>query len=453
MKQSVTHRAATASLPNTEALSFQRISSCAGLKSLAMYLSEDDPTTYLANAIFVANADGGISPKLAGALQEIRVSLGLTKAAYELAAKRALSGAYTLKVVSTFAGQISNIADMLYLSSIDNVVSATKIDLIYKFSKSTGLSDEQVRTLTKDAINRRDLRSASEICPACHSQMNSDSRFCPKCGFALANANSSEFEIPAEGYAIEFCDSTSASFPSALSAAQKAHSFSSCQRNKKTWYLACWPEDEFREVIHVAGYLNWLKNKKCYLNKNELDWSELFGFVWCFGERDKAYRPDEYCFGKANNQLNPWGCIQAHMEWTVWARWFSYGRFEKQGLFHSTQVWIFDKDRIKHELMTQLQRFRYCPNLRMHLIEAVLKEFPDRVQVADEGPWRYNRANEETSGSIKVVELRKSSDYEFRNEYFADGVRPRGTQTLSEILARAFVAAGITDLQLSAITS
>ena len=89
----------------------------------------------------------------------------------------------------------------------------------------------------------------------------------------------------------------------------------------------------------------------------------------------------------------------------------------------------------------------------MHLIEAVLKEFPDRVQVADEGPWRYNRANEETSGSIKVVELRKSSDYEFRNEYFADGVRPRGTQTLSEILARAFVAAGITDLQLSAITS
>jgi hypothetical protein len=424
----------------------------AELKLRGMYLSEDDPTTYLANAIFVAHADGGISPKMAAALQEIRNSLGVTKPAYELAAKRALSGAYSLKIVSTFAGQVNNIADMLYLSAISDNISTTKIDLIYKFSKSIALSDEQIRALTKDAINRRDLRSASEICPACHSQISADSRFCPKCGFSLASTNLSELEIPAVGYAIEFCESTSATFASALSAAQKAQSFSSCQRNKKTWYLASWPENAFSDVVHLAGLLNGLKNKKCYLNTRELDWSELFGFIWCAGERGKAYSPVEYCFGKSNRQLNPWGCIQAHMDWTEWAKWFSYGHFEKQGAFRSTQVWTFDKDRIRHELMIQLQRFRYCPHLRMSLVEAVLKELPDRVKVSDNGAWRYNRAYEEAPGSIKVVEVKKSADYEYRDEYFADGVRPRGTQALSEIIMRAFTAAGITDLQPAAIT-
>jgi len=85
------------------------------------------------------------------------------------------------------------------------------------------------------------------------------------------------------------------------------------------------------EVIKLAGLLSGLKNKKCYLDGEELDWDTLFGFVWCAGEREKAYRPIEYCFGKASKQLNPWGCIQAHMDWTEWANWFSYGRFEKQG--------------------------------------------------------------------------------------------------------------------------
>ena len=141
------------------------------------------------------------------------------------------------------------------------------------------------------------------------------------------------------------------------------------------------------------------------------------------------------------------------MDWTEWATWFSYGRFEKQGLLRGTYIWVFDKSRIKHELMTNLHRVRYCPHLRVRLVEAVLRLTPERVQVTDNGPWKYSRTYEEAPGSIKIVEVDKSSGMELRDEYFADGVRPRGVHILSEILKRAFAEAQVTDVQSSTIVS
>jgi len=419
-----------------------------------MYLGEEDQISYLANAIFVAHADGATSPRATSALEEIRGSIGATKNTYEIARKRATSGAYSLTDIGNFAAQVSNLADMLYVCAIDREISGAKKQMISAFSKSTSLTEEQISVLTKDVIARIKQKQISITCPACKTTVNADAKFCPKCGVSLvATPSTSEFDIPISGYAIEFCESTSASFPSALKFAQTASSFSSCLRNKKTWYLASWPVDAFEDVVRMADLLSGIRNKRCYLNGQELEWGELFGFVWCAAERSKAYRRAEYCFGKADNHLNPWGCTQARMDWTEWASWFSYGRFEKQGLLRASYVWVFDKDRIKHELMTNLHRVRYCPHLRMRLVEAVLRSIPDRVQITDNGPWKYNRAYEETPGSIKIVEVEKSNGMDFRQEYFADGVRPRGIHILSDILKRAFAEAGITEVRYDAIVS
>jgi hypothetical protein len=139
------------------------------------------------------------------------------------------------------------------------------------------------------------------------------------------------------------------------------------------------------------------------------------------------------------------------MDWTEYANWFSYGRFEKPGLFSASYVWIFDKARIKHELMTNLHRVRYCPHLQIRLVEAILRLIPEHVSITDGGPWKYNRVYEEIPGSIKIVKVEQSDGAEFREEYFANGVRPRGLQPLSEILKKAFAEVGITDPQYSAI--
>jgi hypothetical protein len=419
-----------------------------------MYMGEEDQISYLANAIFAAHADGVASPRAATALEEIRQSIGAKKNTYKVARKRALSGAYSPTKIGNFAAEVSNLADMLYVCAIDQEISDTKKQIISQFSKSTSLTEEQISSLTKEVFARISQKQISITCPACKTTVNADAKFCPKCGASLvATPSNAEFDIPATGYAIEFCESGSASFPSALKFAQGAASFSSCLRNKKTWYLASWPADAVEKVVQLADLLSGIRNKRCYLNGQESEWYELFGFMWCASKRSQAYRPAEYCFGKADNRLNPWGCIQARMDWTEWANWFSYGRFEKQGLVDTSYAWVFDKTRIKHELMTNLHRVRYCPHLRMRLVEAVLRLIPERVAMTENGPWKYRRANGEIPGSIKIVEVKKSGDLEFRDEYFANGVRPRGLQPLSEILQKAFAEVGITDVQYNEIVN
>lgn len=417
-----------------------------------MYLSEEDQIIYLANLIFIANANGAVSPTAEIALDEIRESIRAKKSTYETARRRALSGAYSLSKIGSFVAQVSNLTEMLYVCAVDRDISSAEKQMVSEFARSIDLTEKQIDILMAEIIARIKQKQIVIVCPSCKMNTNADSKFCPKCGASLTAAlSSSKFEIPKIGYAIEFCESTSAGFPSALKFAQQAPTFSSCMKSKKNWYLASWPGDAFEDVICLADLLSGLRNKKCYLDGEEVDWDELFGFTWCANERNRAYRPTEYCFGKTENQLNPWGCIQARLEWTEWAKWFSYGRFEKQGVIRGTYVWVFDKARIKHELMTNLHRVRYCPHLRMPLMEAVLRSIPDRVQVTDNGFWKYSRTYEETPGSIKIVEIEKSDGVEFRQEYFADGVRPRGVHSLSEILNRAFVEAAIGDVRADAI--
>jgi tellurite resistance protein len=56
-----------------------------------MKLDEQDQITYLANVIFLANADGSISPKENAALEEMRTAIGAKKSTFNAAMKKALS--------------------------------------------------------------------------------------------------------------------------------------------------------------------------------------------------------------------------------------------------------------------------------------------------------------------------------------------------------------------------
>ena len=417
-----------------------------------MHLNESDQIAYLANIIFLAKADGQLSPKAAAALEEIRSTLGAKKSTFDAAVKRASSGAFSPMKAGNFAAQVSNLSDMLYVAIVDESLSDADKDIIAKFSNNINLTEEQRLALSHDAIERLKAKELSPICPHCKARIAGEPRYCPNCGADLASrAPNAELEVPSAGYAIEFCKSTSASFPTALKLAQSAHNFSTSLRNKKNWYLASWPTDAFQAVTRLAESLTGIRNKKCYKDGSEIDWDDLFGFVWCAEQRNRAFRPTEYCFGKTDNHLNPWGCKQVRLDWAEWARWFSYGRFEKRGILRGGYIWVFDKSRIRHEILTNVQRFRFCPHLRLPLMDAVLRALPDQVAVTEGGPWKYNRNYEEAPGSIKITEIDKSNGMEFKQEYFADGVRPHDLSVLTEILKKALAEAGITDISAKQI--
>ncbi|MBI4478411.1 MAG: zinc ribbon domain-containing protein [Acidobacteria bacterium] len=422
-----------------------------------MTLSEQEQISYLANVAYLARADGVLSPREQAAIEEVRADLEAKKGTLNAAVKAVDSGTYSPAKVGFFAVQVANLADMLYVCFVDGDFDESESIIVKKFCEQISITGDQLKLMMSDAIARADKTSLTVKCPACSNSASGSAKFCPSCGGPIGKPEEAAaklaFEIPASGYAIEFAESSAGGFPAALEFAKSAPTLKTCVRNKKTWYLAGWPERSFAEVIRLARFLGGIRNRKCYQNGSEVPWEDLFGFVWCAQQRDTAYRPNEYCFGKDENRLNPWGCKQARMDWTEWAAWFSYGQFKRAGIFKGKDIWVFDKARIRHEVLTNLHRFRFCPYLRPGLVDAILSALPDEVEVIPQGPWKYSARYDEVPGSIKVVELRRVGNVEIKDEYFADGVRPFGVGILEEVFKRAFAEAGLKDVASSQFTT
>jgi len=206
------------------------------------------------------------------------------------------------------------------------------------------------------------------------------------------------FDYPAEGVSIEFAESTAATYELALKEASSAPNFQTIVRGTKKWFLATWPKYEFSKAIDLADNLKGMRNRKAYVDSKEIIWDELFGFLWCFKQRQAAFSPTVYCFGVGDSAINLWGCKQIHMDWSNWAGWFSYGKFVKDDIFQ------FDREKIAHELKTNLHQVRFCPSLRNTLIETVFKLLPEKIKVSKEGSWHYKEGYHQSPNSIKVVE-------------------------------------------------
>lgn len=403
-----------------------------------------DPIPFLANVIAVAHANGKLSPGELAQLELIRSELSFKKGDFAKATKLVEQGGYILTPVGSFADQVKNLECILRVAYADDELEQVESELIGTFCQKVGIYQDQLDKLASEVL--ASLSQAGKLCPSCGSSAASDAQFCPKCGTALAATQEAvplDFVIPSSGIAIEFADSTAASFHKALETAKASDHYQTCQRMKKTWHLAIFNSDSIKDALPLAESLSGIRNRKVFRNGSEASWDELFGFTWCATQRATAYRPIEYCFGKDENRINPWGCKQARLDWVEWSDWFSYGRWEKGGIMGPKFLWRFDKERIRHELATRMFRFRFCPYLDTRLAEVVLRLLPEQVAPEKDKNWKYNHNYEEVPGAIKVIEREGTGDYTYTNEFWADGVRPVGHRVLAEILTQAFKELGI----------
>ena len=420
-----------------------------------MLTNDQDKIHYLANVLHVAFADKSLSTRETAALEEIRKGIDVKKGLVTSAQKAVESGSYSFIKAGSFADQVRNLEDILFVALMDADLNETESQLVNAFYSLIGITKEQYEKIFEDTLHRCDSSSHEITCPSCSKSVQAQARFCPSCGQSLASAETAStqigFDIPKKGYAVEFCESTAGGFPKALELAKATGTMQTAVKNKKNWYLATFLVQQFKDMVPLASALAGIRNRKVYLDGQEIAWDEVFGFAWCASQRATAYRPVEYCFGKDENRINPWGCKHSRMEWTEWGQWFSYGRWQKMGLVRTSYVFVFDKERIHHELATNLFRFRFCPHMQQGLLEAVLKYFPDQVEVTTNGDWKYNHLYEAVPGSIKVTEREDSGSVSFTSEYYSDGVRPRGFTVLADILKNAFKECGYTNIAPSAL--
>jgi hypothetical protein len=423
-----------------------------------MNLSDEEKIAYLANLITVSRADGSVSPNETLAMENAQKRIGANKTEFRKADTLAQSNGFSPTIVGSFSVRIANLEDMLSVALADGVLDQAEKPIVLAFAKNVGITNEQLQLILSEVRASHNSGDATRACPICSAKVSRSTKFCSECGSSLelsdkAAAVAVEYTIPSVGIAIEFAESTASGFVDAIKKAKLAPKNAECVKGRKTWYMATWPKEQIAEATKLVEDLKGMRNRKVWVDAKESRWDDVFGFTWCSEQRSTAYRPLEYCFGVDEKRLNIWGCKNAGMEWATWSEWFSYGSFKQGGILKSSHVFVFDKRRIRHELETNLYRFRFCPHLNFKLVDAVLENFPDEVEVKPNGDWAYKRDYQESPGSIKIKEKTVENGYSYTNEYFTSGVSPRTPAIGLSILKKALSAAGVDSVNLKSVLS
>lgn len=413
-----------------------------------MNLSSEQKVQYLANILFIARADGKIANKETIIVEDVQKWIGAKKSELNKANQMVEQPNFKLILIGNFTDKVKNLEDLILISLIDGSLDEVEKSELINVAKELQISKDQFNYILNDVKQYIGLQKESIRCSKCNKEIDANAKFCPDCGNPINpleqdKSISVSYEIPSKGIAIEFAESTAAGFADALVEQQNAPLNKTCQKAKKTWYIAAWADNNIINTLKLVNNLGGMRNRKVHIDGEEQRWDEVFGFTWCSEERNSAYKPVEYCFGLDDKRLNIWGCKQSRMEWTEWANWFSYGSFEKSGLLKNQVIFKFDKERIKHELKTNLFKYKYCPYLKLEFIEKVIEQFPDEVTITENGLWKYKEDYDESPGSLKVT-LRTTEDgYTSTDEFYSSGVVPRSVSMGVEIVKRAIKESGM----------
>jgi len=423
-----------------------------------MALSDDQKVIYLANIVQITRADGKLVSQETEALEAIQKAIGAKKVILNKAYSTAETQGFKMVPVGHWTDQVKNLEDIIYVSMVDGSIDATEKPMVLEFAKLVKVSKEQFNVIANDVKTVLSADTGESKCAKCGFNLQRGVKFCPECGTPTVikvekKSVSVSYEIPTTGVTIEFAESTAGGFPLAVKVQQSAPINASCIKGKKEWYMASWPITEISQAIKLVENLKGLRNRKVYVDGEELQWENVFGFMYCYNLREQAYRPFEYCFGLDEKRLNIWGCKQARMEWVEWANFFTYGTFkETRSLMKKQAIFTFDKKRIRHELETNLFKCRFCPHLNSDLIEAIINEFPNEVTPSEGGgEWGFQRDYKESPGSLKIISKSTEAGYTYTDEYYSTGVVSNTIDTAMNILKKAADSCGYRPAELHGV--
>ena len=165
-----------------------------------MLMTDQDKIHYLANILRVAMADKSLSAREASAIDEIRKNIDAKKIILTQSQKAVESGSYSFIKIGSFADQVRNLEDMLYVALTDADLSEMESNLINEFNNSVGLTREQYEKIHSDILPRCNSSPLEITCPFCSKPTSAQAKFCSSCGKVITpsdpGATEIEFDIP-----------------------------------------------------------------------------------------------------------------------------------------------------------------------------------------------------------------------------------------------------------------
>jgi len=229
-------------------------------------------------------------------------------------------------------------------------------------------------------------------------------------GQAVATA---EPAIPAKGLTVEMSYATVAAFDEAVAVVRKHATFQQFGEGKGLRVRATYQFSELDELQELKEASWELRQKKCWLDGQEIAWSEMAQMTHCF--REYLRRPRrEHCFFDGNF-WSGWGCKYAvsNLSDRINIEWLMMGKLDADG------AWVLDKERIAAYVREKLYTgFHRCPAFDEEFLNRVIDIFPERIDPIADDRWRHVRNRQNTIIHIgpKDVDAAKKIVFELQDK-------------------------------------
>lgn len=185
---------------------------------------------------------------------------------------------------------------------------------------------------------------------------------------------------------IEFGRSSSPNYLIAVDVAKKHSTYRETGTGKDIRHSVTFDFSAFEDVRELFDLVGRWKTTSFTINNRSMPASKAFMVLSCYGERCRAFNPEEYCFGRddaSSYNDNDLGCRHCGVNPYSWQGLKGLGAMTAAGAF------VVDKNRLVYEVARNLEDFLWCPALNPKKVEQKLKQFPDTIDPRRNHQWEY----------------------------------------------------------------
>lgn len=262
------------------------------------------------------------------------------------------------------------------------------------------------------------------VCDKCGAGIHEGTKFCSQCGDPVTDDDKVLIVFEKTNIAnveITFGQSSSPNFAKAVEICKNIPSYEISGKGKQIQHKITLPITEVGLLINVYDMVGSWKSSQMLIAGHPATKKDLtYHGVGCYRNRQKAYKPDQFCFGEKEYEANIWGCKKLNMPINQWGGgWIDYGKFNKSG------VWLFDKGKIKHELEIALNEYELCPALDKNHVFETLEKLPNSINPKKDSNWKYRTTYEEVNGNFEKVAVGIIPVVKKLNSYVIGSFKPK----------------------------
>lgn len=192
------------------------------------------------------------------------------------------------------------------------------------------------------------------------------------------------YDDPKKEINISFGKSSSQKREEAISHIQNQPSFIKEGEGNDAIFSAIFNTNNLNDIFKILDLTRGWKSLEIKIDHEIIKATDLKFSLNCYKEKVETGAGDEWCKEWYDDKVNVFGCKQIFFPELNSNKWNDYGYVDTE-----KGVWIFDKDKIRSELRSRIDKHKHCPYFDSKKAYASIENLPESINPMTNDNWAF----------------------------------------------------------------